>query len=782
MNECVVCVGDEDCVGEETCGSDHQCHKQIPCSSDKECKDFGLVCNKETGICVECLAVEDCPDDEYCHDEYCMPDMCEAGKAHCDGKQVITCNDEGSAEEATMTCTEKQYCEAGVCQDHICTPSDIWCDGDVLKTCSDDGKTVENESDCSEQSMVCIDGACLDCLCIPNAKYCEDDTTVAECSENCVDYSVVSCPQLYFCDLGECLPAICTPDSKTCIDNKAMTCNSKGSEFLMEEDCSATKSLCFEGVCIDNVCPPNQLFCEDDATKATCSADGMEYVAEACPAEHYCEAGECLPWVCTPGEPFCEANIAKVCNDMGSSVLTEQDCEAKVCIDGACTDCQPQCDGKECGDDGCGGMCGDCEPGQVCINGKCPEPGQECDDGNDVDWDGCTNGQITEFQVNTVAKNYQHRPDVGFLSDGQFVVVWDGFGEYAQDEVFSEIHGRVFAPDSDEPSEEFQVNSWTLDQQEVPKVSCLPGGRFVVVWGSYKQDGDSYGVVGQCFTEDGTKTGSEFPVNTYTENAQSSARVASLSNDRFVVVWRSYEQDGSNYGVFGRFFNSEDCTPDGGEFQVNAVSFGYQSAPFVASRGSAGFVATWTGGDVDKNVYGKLYDNEGLVILSDFVMNTYQNSSQSSSCLTPLSDGGFLALWSSFGQDGDGSGIFSQTFDQNGQKTGQELGVNKSTSGDQKQPAAATDPSGRTMIVWTGQYVASTPHDVFALVLDPQGQVVVDEFQVNIQGTDNQTNSCVAASSNGGFVVVWESNQQVPILSKDVFAQRFDSEGSRLYH
>ena len=37
--------------------------------------------------------------------------------------------------------------------------------------------------------------------------------------------------------------------------------------------------------------------------------------------------------------------------------------------------CQPQCGSKECGDDGCGGSCGDCIEGNLCLEGVCTEQG-----------------------------------------------------------------------------------------------------------------------------------------------------------------------------------------------------------------------------------------------------------------------------------------------------------------------------------------------------------------------------------------------------------------------
>jgi general secretion pathway protein C len=34
-------------------------------------------------------------------------------------------------------------------------------------------------------------------------------------------------------------------------------------------------------------------------------------------------------------------------------------------------DCKPECDGKACGDDGCGGTCGECTDDEICNEGKC---------------------------------------------------------------------------------------------------------------------------------------------------------------------------------------------------------------------------------------------------------------------------------------------------------------------------------------------------------------------------------------------------------------------------
>ncbi|NGX44840.1 MAG: hypothetical protein K1060chlam3_01015, partial [Candidatus Anoxychlamydiales bacterium] len=63
---------------------------------------------------------------------------------------------------------------------------------------------------------------------------------------------------------------------------------------------------------------------------------------------------------------------------------------------------------------------------------------------------------------------------------------------------------------------EFQVNTYTANDQWTPSVARLNNSTFVVTWDSAGQDGDGGGIYGQIFNADGTKKGSEFPINTYT--------------------------------------------------------------------------------------------------------------------------------------------------------------------------------------------------------------------------------------------------------------------------
>ena len=48
----------------------------------------------------------------------------------------------------------------------------------------------------------------------------------------------------------------------------------------------------------------------------------------------------------------------------------------------------------------------------------------------------------------------------------------------------------------------------------------------------------------------------EFQVNTYTKNDQSNPSVTSLSDGGFVVTWESWGQDYEQYGIYAQLYDS----------------------------------------------------------------------------------------------------------------------------------------------------------------------------------------------------------------------------------
>jgi hypothetical protein len=157
-----------------------------------------------------------------------------------------------------------------------------------------------------------------------------------------------------------------------------------------------------------------------------------------------------------------------------------------------------------------------------------------------------------EFRVNTYTATNQHYPDVASDAFGNFVVVWLSYTQDGSDHgVFGQRYDGTGAPFGPE----FRVNTYTTSDQLFPAVASDSFGNFVVVWQGKAQDGSSYGVFGQRYDSTGAPLGPEFRVNTHTTSDQLFPAVASDSFGNFVVAWQGNAQDGSSYGVFGQRYS-----------------------------------------------------------------------------------------------------------------------------------------------------------------------------------------------------------------------------------
>ncbi|MEM8601157.1 MAG: hypothetical protein AAGF99_14650, partial [Bacteroidota bacterium] len=102
---------------------------------------------------------------------------------------------------------------------------------------------------------------------------------------------------------------------------------------------------------------------------------------------------------------------------------------------------------------------------------------------------------------------------------------------------------------------EFQVNTNTTNDQEIPSIAMDADGDFVIAWESDGQDGDGEGIYAQRYAADGTALGSEFQVNTYTTGRQIRPAVAMDADADLVIPCRSRGQDGEGEGVYAQRYD-----------------------------------------------------------------------------------------------------------------------------------------------------------------------------------------------------------------------------------
>ncbi len=325
--------------------------------------------------------------------------------------------------------------------------------------------------------------------------------------------------------------------------------------------------------------------------------------------------------------------------------------------------------------------------------------------------------------------------------------------------------------------DEFQVNTYTTQNQVYPAIAVDSGGEFVVVWSSYGSGGDDssgYSIQGQRYDSDGTAAGSQFQVNTYTTAKQQWNDVAMNSDGEFVVVWRSLGSDGddsSDYSIQAQRYDS-DGTAAGSQFQVNTYTTGRQDASMVAVDSGGEFVVVWqsagSGGSDTSNysIQGQRYASDGTAVGGEFQVNTYTTDDQRRPSVRIASDGDFVVAWESGmvygnGPDGSGTGVRGQRYASDGTAVGGELQVNTYTTDNQRFPAVLTHSDGDFVITWYS--LGSGGNDSSATSIQAQryasdGSAVGGEFQINTYTTSSQLLSAIAGDADDDFVVVWRSN------------------------
>ncbi len=397
-HEGLACEDGNACTLSDTCqqgactaGFDRICYDNDPCTDDTCSPDAGCVYTPNDGPCSDgdactggdtCVAGECLPgptincDDgnlcngiESCHPETgCAPGLpldCPSDKNPCNGDEYC---------HITLGCqqTAPPDCEDGnVCTTDACYPTE-GCVSLVNKEPCDDGNVCTLNDKCSEGQ--CQPGKFVDCndsnVCTTDWCHPVDGCTHDLNSAPCNDDNV--CTTGDFCHLGDCIAAkelncddgnVCTTD--TCDPNTGcgFTANNgpcdDGNACTVGDSCS--KGWCLSGSMLD---------CND---KDPCSVDschetlGCQY-ADA-PDDTLC--GDLKNDICKNGNCLCVADCDGMeCGDDGCGGDCGQCTGQDACTNGLCV-CQPACQGIDCGDDGCGGECGPCPSGSFCDDGTC---------------------------------------------------------------------------------------------------------------------------------------------------------------------------------------------------------------------------------------------------------------------------------------------------------------------------------------------------------------------------------------------------------------------------
>ncbi|MFH1530366.1 MAG: hypothetical protein ABIK09_06475 [Pseudomonadota bacterium] len=304
-----------------------------------------------------------------------------------------------------------------------------WCNEEgTCVACSCDGRDCGFDEcgrscgTCSPDQECGSDGRCIDCDC--GDRQCGPDNCGRSCGE--MDWRQGGCETGLACVDGTCMhpPDCLAPDFQCCAEDVPVRCvdgvrylDPPCRELGPDLVCGWGGSMyrCGSERLADPTgtnpldCPDLEP-CEPSCAGRECGSDGCSRFCGTCPRGTLCREGTCEPVdeCLLPLAGCCDGTSAVHCVGArldrfpcgglpegfnqcgwfvgaaeGSYVCTSGsgvdptgthplECPAACVTPGVVSCCLPSCDGRECGDDGCGGSCGECEDGAECnAAGRC---------------------------------------------------------------------------------------------------------------------------------------------------------------------------------------------------------------------------------------------------------------------------------------------------------------------------------------------------------------------------------------------------------------------------
>lgn len=234
-------------------------------------------------------------------------------------------------------------------------------------------------------------------------------------------------------------------------------------------------------------------------------------------------------------------------------------------------------------------------------------------------------------------------------------------------------------------------------------------------------------------------------------------------------------------------------SPTGLEFQVNSITASDQQFVQTAIDNSGNYVAVWqsnTSGDFD--IYARRFNSAGVAQGAEFLVNTYTTSDQEQARIAMnRTNGNFVVVWQSAGQDGSGEGIYGQRFDAAGTKLGGEFKISTYTQYDQDIASVAMDDSGNFVVTWESGTNANSPspspqdgsyYGVYFQRYNSSGVAQGGETLVNAGSTQYyQGAPSVAMDGTGNFVICWTDislNLSTFSTDGDVYFRRYTNTGT----
>jgi len=432
---------DDSCAPDKGCLHDdnlEDCDDSNPCTVTDSC---------EGGVCVG-EGAPDCDDSNVCTDDVCDP---QAGCIHtlnngqCSDEDICTIGDKCIMGECTpgqdaLMCDDKNPCTTDSCnpeQGCIHDNNALMCDDSNHCTTGDtcvDGACLGQEPVNCNDGNICTDDSCdpqEGCSYLINTLPC-DDADLCTLGDTCFAGECQAGAVALPCDDGNpCTDDSCDPEQGCLHKDNILPCDDSN-------PCSAA-DLCIAGACVGQEATD----CDDSnpCTDDTCHPiTGCKHGANT----NVCEDGDACTVGDTCKDEACEPGQALDCED--SNVCTDDSCDSDTgCVNtnnnASCSDNNPCTLNDGCDDGEClPGPTLECNDAPLCRTGQCNQNsgeceydtwvtpccgnttveagnGEECDDGNSANGDGCDAACQNEAPVCSLKGSYKVHDGPGWTSN-----------------------------------------------------------------------------------------------------------------------------------------------------------------------------------------------------------------------------------------------------------------------------------------------------------------------------------------------------------------------------
>lgn len=258
---------------------------------------------------------------------------------------------------------------------------------------------------------------------------------------------------------------------------------------------------------------------------------------------------------------------------------------------------------------------------------------------------------------------------------------------------------------------------------------------------------------------------------------------ASLSTQGGYAVWEDPAADGEGPGIMAAGLDSH-FGVKGTPFRVNQFRAGPQEKPQVSLLDSGEVVFAWQGGPLNKqHIYARVLNSAHAWAGGDLLISSADHISANVS-LASLNNGQVVAVYSSFNQRGLNSmGDIYARFINPAVVAGvqdSEIAVNGVMTFGQRTPAVAAlkGNNGGFVVVWVSENQRfDSSVDIYGRMFDASGSPVTGEFLVNAS-TNACANPSVAASTDGSFMVGWSEFSGNRRTGWEVKVRSFDASGN----